>query len=510
MDAIIDREETIQKEEVKDNTIAVTVQCKWRILEDKDNEIEFILSASPSLMKIVNLWLSEILTEIYNEINSGQKAKEEKNKGRRNSDILIGQRNKIDESELIELFEQNWNSLVQKIEESLLTDGIEKVLIDDVQEFEEIDNTMFDMNSKFEWTHTPEHLQLAERMKGDHLSKEHCKYLSHIFRRHPDHKNLIWQAYKISRSTYRRIMNKSMHTIAELKHESMFFKHNHLIKPEIWEYIDSMVRPPKFPMTLSKIRNEIFQTFGIKYSIHKIRKYLKDELRYTYRKGSSRPCRYNVRRIQLIKELFCSELLQIILSKEIIINVDECSFDRTLKQAYSWFPRGKSWAVINAVYQGKANLILATISNGDWFAIVHAKTWDSIKFCLFLKLLNILWAEYRLQANRLPTVLMDNASIHTSKFSKEICSTLNMNWRFTPPYWSEVAPVEQIFKIVKSKLTSSNYENGANFVKTSGKKLILELISNLSKRSWHSAWTNVLTEWRKVIVLSFRNSGCCN
>ena len=53
MNAIIDREETIQKEEVKDNTIAVTVQCEWRILEDKDNEIEFMLSASPSLMKIV-------------------------------------------------------------------------------------------------------------------------------------------------------------------------------------------------------------------------------------------------------------------------------------------------------------------------------------------------------------------------------------------------------------------------------------------------------------------------
>ena len=240
----------------------------------------------------------------------------------------------------------------------------------------------------------------------------------------------------------------------------------------------------KFTVTLSKIRNEVFQKIDIKYSIHKIRKYLKDGLQYTYRKGSSRPCRYNIRRIQLIKELICSELLRIILRKEIIINVDECRFDRTLKQAYSWFPNEKSWVVINTVNKGKANLILGTISNGDWIAIIHSETWDSIKFCLFLKLLNKLWAKYRLHTNWSPTVLMDNVSIHVSRFTKRVCSTLNMNWRFTPPYWPEVVPVEQIFKIVKSKLTSSNYENGIDFGKVSGKKLILELISNLSKNSW--------------------------
>ena len=228
---------------------------------------------------------------MYNEIAPWLSAVEEEKEELDNSAILTGQRSKTNEPELIELFEQNWNSLIQEIEEYLIIDGIEIVSIDNVRELWANDNTILDMNSKFERTLTQEHFQLSERMKGDHLAKEHCLYLSQIFRKHPDHKNLIWRAYKISRSTNLRIMGNSIHTKTKSEIDSFLPKQDNYIKPEVREHIENMIRPPKFPVTLSKIRNEVFQKFDIKYSIHKIRKYIKDELQYTYRKGSSRPCR---------------------------------------------------------------------------------------------------------------------------------------------------------------------------------------------------------------------------
>ena len=65
MDTIIERKEAIHKEEENDYSTATFVQSRWRVLDDRASGVEFILSASPSLMNIANSWPKEILVEMY-------------------------------------------------------------------------------------------------------------------------------------------------------------------------------------------------------------------------------------------------------------------------------------------------------------------------------------------------------------------------------------------------------------------------------------------------------------
>ena len=133
---------------------------------------------------------------------------------------------------------------------------------------------------------------------------------------------------------------------------------------------------------------------------------------------------------------------QMLLDKEVIVNADEWSFNRALKQEYSWLPKGKSSPIINISYKGKGILILGTTSNGEWFAMIHAKTGDSIKFLIFLKLLERCWLEASEVSWSLPWFVFDNVSIHTSKLTKAINKNMVVRLRFMPSYWPEVAPVE--------------------------------------------------------------------
>ena len=100
--------------------------------------------------------------------------------------------------------------------------------------------------------------------------------------------------------------------------------------------------------------------------------------------------------------------------------------------------------------KGKASLILGTTSNCEWFSMIHANTRDSIKFWISLKLLEIRWLEASEDSRSLPCIVVDKAPIHTSKLTKAIYKNMVVRLRFDPLYWSEVAPVEQIFKMFKA------------------------------------------------------------
>ena len=54
-------------------------------------------------------------------------------------------------------------------------------------------------------------------------------------------------------------------------------------------------------------------------------------MRYSYKKGWSRPHKYGTKRVQLVKVLYWFELLKLLIEEKIVINVDESSFDRSIK-----------------------------------------------------------------------------------------------------------------------------------------------------------------------------------
>ena len=204
-------------------------------------------------------------------------------------------------------------------------------------------------------------------------------------------------------------------------------------------------------MTIWAIKKQIELKLGEIYSNHKKAVFQK-EIRYSYKKGSSRPPKYATNKVQLAKVLYWIEILKLLIDGKVVVNVDESSFDRSIKNQYSWLPIVKSEAILNDSIKGKATLILATWSTGDLFAVITVGTVDSKKFWVFLKLLEYVLKENSDEFKNLPTAVLDNSWTHSSNLTKKVIKHLAYDVRFSAPYCPEVTPVEQAFGKIKSKL----------------------------------------------------------
>ena len=149
--------------------------------------------------------------------------------------------------------------------------------------------------------------------------------------------------------------------------------------------------------------------------------------------------------------------------------------------------------------KGKTTLILGTWSSWEWLAMIVVGTVNSIKFCVFLKLLELIFNDIYEEGN-LSTVVLDNAKTHSSKFTKIIIKDLLFELRFSAPYWPEVAPVEQAFWMIKSKFRSMGSVSVINFEKLEGIKKIFQILESISDSSWIRAWVKVIKEAKLTIL----------
>ena len=98
------------------------------------------------------------------------------------------------------------------------------------------------------------------------------------------------------------------------------------------------------------------------------------------------------------------------------------------------------------------------------------------------------------------TILVDNATIQSSKLAKFIYEVMNILLRFSSSYWPEVSPIEQIFCALKSKLVSSECKGANNFGTLRGLIHIANWLWELSNETWMGAWTNVCQEMKRTII----------
>ena len=94
-----------------------------------------------------------------------------------------------------------------------------------------------------------------------------------------------------------------------------------------------------------------------------IRGFLSKELRYSYKRGSSRPRMSMKRKSKYLNAIFSSRMLLAWYNKDLIINLDESNYNRSVKSNYSWLPIGESSSIINTNWTGRTTIFL------DWLAM---------------------------------------------------------------------------------------------------------------------------------------------
>ena len=188
--------------------------------------------------------------------------------------------------------------------------------------------------------------------------------------------------------------------------------------------------------------------------------------------------------------------------RKVSVNIDVSSWARSIKNNYIWLPRVRSFPIINNFFSSKANVILGTISNREWVAVIHPSTGDSRRFWVFFKVQEKLWSDLWQETSRAPVILVDNATIHWLLLTKSIWEDQRISFIHIPPYCPEVAPVELIFRALKSKLVSSEYIDSVNFTKIEGMELIANWLEALSFWTWKRAWNDACKEIKQTLISS--------
>ena len=354
------------------------------------------------------------------------------------------------------------------------------------------------------WFH---HLSLMNRRKRSHLSLQEKKYIFDLAIKYPEDKGLICRSYKLSESALRRIQRSNSNSQNGGSPDNIHIENLDLDPALLSDAIYKIVEPPKVPIWLDDIQAFLKDEQQVVVPLSKIRRHLKESLKYSYKKGSPRPPSCITTRSRLFKGLFAVKLLSYMKSGRILANIDEWSFERSIRQNYSWLPTGQNWSILHEPIEGKWSLILATFSNFEWIAFLKCGTINSKFFLLFLKILeSLVWSSSE-DAIKQPLLLLDNASIHKSKLIRVALSSSKLELRFLTAYTPELAPVEISFRAIKAKLRKQVAGVKVDFTKEKFFKLIIATIEQLKAKTWEQCWYSAIKESRQWILEAFKLIG---
>ena len=174
-------------------------------------------------------------------------------------------------------------------------------------------------------------------------------------------------------------------------------------------------------------------------------------------------------------------------------------FNKETKSEYSWIPKGCTSPIINSTITGSLSMISAFCSNGEFLCSCYQSTVDSDVFCDFIKLLKYTLSKWNINIKSQVLIVLDNAPYHWSSKTVEFLRHHEINVQFLPPYCPSLAPVETLFKFIKSGIKRLAVENSINFKKSSGIEIIKQSWNQISDKARIAAWTSFIQEGRNWI-----------
>ena len=92
------------------------------------------------------------------------------------------------------------------------------------------------------------------------------------------------------------------------------------------DFIENLVRPSTYPLTIDKINKELRKTFGAHSRKRDIKEFLKNSLHYSFKKGDQTTKKGGWYKTKQLQSIFSSRILKEIMDNKLIVNIDESSF----------------------------------------------------------------------------------------------------------------------------------------------------------------------------------------
>ena len=302
---------------------------------------------------------------------------------------------------------------------------------------------------------------LKNRKKYEKLSKEQILHIKSMFANTGITVKQMQLEYHISYSVLNKIKKSSLN----LKHKWKIRDVTKIFgsrKKELIKFIEEYALNAKSTITAKEVTVAIKKVLNASYSVSIIRKIMKNGVNLSFKKVKSRPRNIDLLKIKATRNLFAIKFSKIISEKLLLINIDESSINRSVKNAYSWGVKGYPIECQNSVISGSASMIMAICSNGAWITLVTNETINSGNFTWFLKILADWLHSHNYFGYNRAMLLLDNWSIHKSSSTVIVLQSFSFITLFIPAYSPEFAPVEQWFSIIKKNLSEICKREHAN------------------------------------------------
>ena len=137
-----------------------------------------------------------------------------------------------------------------------------------------------------------------------------------------------------------------------------------------------------------KSKNSVQEKFNESIDRFKVQSFIKSEMKYSYKKGSWRIATIKVKHLEEMHTIYSWRILRGICQQELIINIDESSYSRTVKRNYSWLLIGYLSPIFNTRWTGRVSIIFSLFNTGDWLWMSVDGTTKRKEYCLFLMILD--------------------------------------------------------------------------------------------------------------------------
>ena len=169
-----------------------------------------------------------------------------------------------------------------------------------------------------------------------------------------------------------------------------------------------------------------------------IRRWLKNELCYSFKRNAQRPINLNIEKQSYSKSLFLAKIAKEIDYYDVFINVDESTLNKNIIENYSWTPIGVPTPIKSIIFAKLVSVISAITTEGLSFWCIRSGTTDSAIFVDYLKdLFKYLITHSKFKPARM-FVILDNAKYHTSAFWMDYLNKIEANVYFLPAYSPEL------------------------------------------------------------------------
>ena len=139
---------------------------------------------------------------------------------------------------------------------------------------------------------------------------------------------------------------------------------------------------------------------------------------YRFKRGSDKIIKSKVPSSTLVQSIFWSRIMLKIYQSKFIVNIDESSFNRSVRSHYSWLPKGSSHSILNTFWTGRTTVIFGLWTNGKWLAMTLDGTTNSESFILYLLILTN-FVKISFKNIEFPIIwVLDNAAVHTTENTK--------------------------------------------------------------------------------------------